>query len=358
MTINPVLRRELTERWRGRRTFIVFTVYVALLAGITQLLWWIGTRWIGSFGPSGGFGGGPDMGLAVGPMMGRFLFENLLGFVLLLVLFIAPGYAAAQISGERERRSLPLLQVTLLRPFQIVAGKLGASVAWLVLLIVAALPLGAATFFLGGVAVADLLRAVAYVLVITVSIAAMGLGISAMTRRTTASVVLTYGLVLFLVIGSLVGAVAETVLEVRDGPGRTRPQPVALYANPFYGLADAARVRSDFGFGRQVPSVLTPFGAVLPVDRVAFGGPVAVEVEAPLDGPRPVPRGRLGVRERSSTPVWLIELGLYASLGAAGLVVATRRIRTGRVQARPRDEPDEREDQAAERTGPWEEGET
>ncbi|HEX2028454.1 MAG TPA: ABC transporter permease [Nitriliruptorales bacterium] len=319
--MNPVLRRELTERWRGRRAFLLLTVYVAVLALITEGLYWLGRSILESqFGQ--GFAG-----FAGGPALGRFLYENLLGFVLLLVLFIAPGYAAAQISGERERRSLPLLQVTLLRPIQIVLGKLGASLAWLMLLVVAALPFAAAAFFLGGVAVGDLARAVLYVLVVAVAIAAMSLGISAATRRTAASVVLTYALVLTLVFGSGFVAIIEYVIDANAGRFDERPK--ALYLNPFYGLADAARIGQFGVFEGQLPSVLTMFAFALP--EAARPVPAVVDAEQVDEfvvEPDPFGAGRRG------GSVWVATMGIYAGLGALGLVVAHARVRPGRTVAR------------------------
>ncbi|MBW3578407.1 MAG: ABC transporter permease [Actinobacteria bacterium] len=329
---NPVLQRELTERWRGRRAFVVLTAYVTLLALVTRGLYWLGQLVIRS---DMGF-----MGIASGPALGRFLSENLLGIVLFLVLFITPGYAAAQISGERERRSLPLLQVTLLRPVQIVLGKLGASLAWLVLLVLAAMPFVAAAFFLGGVAIGDLVRATAYIVGLAVAIAGMALGISSLTRRTSASVVLTYGLVLALVFGSLFLVAAE--MAVKATTGRFDERPVSLYANPFYGLADAARVRRS-DFGGQLPSVLTIFGVALP-GEMAFEEPVplAPPPDLPPPPPRAVPVPPDGVRGRAvgqapaprGAPVWLVVLGVYGTMGATGLTIATLRVRPGSTVAR------------------------
>lgn len=337
VTINPVLRRELIERWRGRRAFLVISAYVALLAVVTLLLYWIGTEFIEQRLRWGGF-----QVLAAGPTMGRFLFENLLAFVMLLVLFIAPGYAAAQISGERERRTLALLQITLVRPAQIVTGKLGASVAWLLLLVVTAMPVGTVAFFLGGVALGDLARGVVTLVVVAICVAAVSLGVSSLTRKTTASVVLTFGVVLTLVLGTLFGALVESAVREFRFDERTRP--VALYANPFYGLADAVRANSTVG--QDLPSVLTAIGFALPQPRFAGGAVPEPMIEAPLTRVDPAVRmlpGGRGVglagqhRGPDRTPVWLVTLGIYLLLGAAGFTVATRRVRVGRgPRRRPR----------------------
>lgn len=335
-TLNPVLRRELLERWRGRRAFWVITAYALILAVVMILLYWIGEQFLQQQVRWGGAGA-----FAAGPTIGRFLFENVLAFVLLLVLFIAPGYAAAQIAGERERRTLSLLQVTLVRPLDIVLGKLGASLAWLLLLVVAALPFGAAAFFLGGVTAGDLARGVGMVLVVAVSVAAMGLGISATTRKTTAAVVLTYALVLALTLGTIFVSVVEAAVQRFDFNADERP--VALYLNPFYGLADS--VRANASFGSELPSVLTAFGAVLP--RAHHDGMMvehrAVEL-APPDGGgvEPMPGVAVPARRGERELVWVRTLAAYVVLGLLGVAVATRRVRVGKGPGRRPSKDDER----------------
>ncbi|MGI8874425.1 MAG: ABC transporter permease, partial [Egibacteraceae bacterium] len=326
--VNPVLRRELLERWRSRRAVMTLTIYLAVLGGIGYLLYRVGVAVL-----TAGFGQELD-GAIAGPLLGRFLLEGLLFFVLLLVLFVSPAYAAAQLSGERERRTLPLLQVTLLRPSQIVLGKLGAATAWLGLLVVAVVPIGAGAFFLGGVAPGDLLRGVALVLAVAVGVAGMALGVSAVTRRTTGAVVCTYALVLALVGGSGFLAGVEYLLRARDGGlDRERP-PVVLYANPLFGLADATRASraSDmfgFGFGGGLPSPLGVIAEALP----AAGGSDALRMDArvelmdPTIGGFVVPEPVGGDVERERKPVWLIVAGVHLALGLIGVGVATRRLR-------------------------------
>jgi ABC-2 type transport system permease protein len=267
---NPVLRRELLERWRGRRAMLVLTLYLGVLGGLLLLLRWLGGRLLVEQMEFGW--GGPV--LSPGPMLGRFLLENLLALVLGLVLLVAPGYAAAQLSGERERRTLGLLRITLVRPRSIVLGKLGASSAWIVLLVVVTAPLAATAFVLGGATPGDLLRGLLVILVVAVSVAAIALGVSSRARRTTGAVVATYAIVLTLVIGTLVGGFAE--FAARGFEMREDDRPVALYLNPFYALADATSTQADvMGFGGQLPSLLTAFAAMLPNSGVfgqEFGG--------------------------------------------------------------------------------------
>ncbi|MGH3370680.1 MAG: ABC transporter permease, partial [Nocardioidaceae bacterium] len=108
---------------RGRRTWISLTIYLALLAGIAYLVY-----------EAAGGGGNNDPFVPPQPTqfarVGREVFEWLIFFMMLLVLFLVPGYTSGAIAGERERQTLVPLQVTLLKPWQIVIGKLGASVAF------------------------------------------------------------------------------------------------------------------------------------------------------------------------------------------------------------------------------------
>ncbi|HVM00011.1 MAG TPA: ABC transporter permease [Egibacteraceae bacterium] len=357
-----MLQRELTERWRSTRATATLTAYLALLSLLLYLLYRAGASVLAAeLGPF-------DPGAAAGPLLGRFLLESLLMLVLLLVLFVAPGYAAAQLSGERERRTLPLLQATLLRPRQIVLGKLGAAVAWIMVLIVAALPLGATAFFLGGVTVGELLRGIGFIAAIGLCVAAIALGISSLTRRTTASVVLTYATVLALTGGTLFLSGVELV--IRSATGRAMVVPAALHANPFVGLADAVVGRDRLGFGMgRLPLPLTGIASALPSrpdpwmnDPLAergmaieepvrmIGEPLPVPPPPPLDpaapyvdpalpppGPGvvvdPDPRAARPEAERS---MWQWVLGVHGALALAGLTVASRRLRTGETRPRLR----------------------
>ncbi len=322
---NPVLRRELVERWRGRRAFVVVTLYLGVLTAMMLLLLWAASSFMSD---------GMASGMDPGPAMGRFLLENVFGLVLLLVLFVGPGYAAAQIAQERERRTLGLLQITLVTPWRIVTGKLGAASAWLLLLVALAAPMAAAAFFLGGVTVGDLLRGITYLAVITVAVAAMGIGISAVVRRTVAAVVLTYALVLLLVGGTIFATGIETVFR-RGGNDR----PVAILANPFLGLADAVRASEQF----ELPSILSPFVLGLPARNRGNGfdgmgggfvGGAMVDPAAPqgrlLEDPFEERFGQpVFDQDQGRHPVWLALMALYTAMGLLALLVATRRVRPG-----------------------------
>lgn len=315
--MNPVFRGELLRRWRGRRAFLVLSLFLLVLALLLFGVHEIGRQLL----RQQMFFGGGDIAF-MRPTLGRFMVETVLSFLLMLVLVAAPGFAAGQIAGERERRTLPLLQATLLRPVEIVAGKLWAATAWVGLLVVAALPLVAISTVFGGVETPDVLLGLGTVLLIGLCLAAVSLGVSSLVKRTTAAVVISYAIVLTLVLGT--GFVAILLAVVAD---QREVATWPLYANPFLPLAGA--VNSSVPGGQiSLPSPLSPFAVAL---LFAEGGVLGVDV------------GPMGVgQDLARTWRWLWALAVFLGMAALGIVVAARRLRitgsrsriTGRRRAR------------------------
>jgi ABC-2 family transporter len=246
VTLNPVLRRELTERMRGWRACIVLTLYLALIAGTLYVAYQVGRNTNDS--PS-------DLAASFNApaRVGRGIFEYVLFLMLLLVLFMVPGQTSGAVAGERERQTLIPLQVTLLRPRSIVLGKVGAAVAFLVLLLVATTPLLAVCYLIGGVSIGEVLGGVAMVLAVGLAIACLCTAISTFCRRVQFATVLSYGLVLFLVAGTLATRqAAEWIDEARGKDEATAPGWLLL-GNPVATVADVVDDGEDFGVGMRSP---------------------------------------------------------------------------------------------------------
>jgi ABC-type transport system involved in multi-copper enzyme maturation permease subunit len=340
--LNPVLARELTQRMRGRQAWAVLVLYLAVLALILRLVY------AASDNPV--FAGGPDAFSAA--TAGRQIFHWLLFFMLGLVSFIVPGVTGGAIAGERERQTLVSLQVTLLRPRSIVLGKLAASVAFVVLLILATLPLIGVSFVLGGVALREVLAGVAMVVLTAVVLACLALACSALFRRTQGATVTAYGLTALLVIGTFVVYGAQSATRA-NRPGR--PAPTVLALNPFVATADVVRGRSesfdlaspfralqelldeetfaaDQGVGFGIADGPVPPGVAVaragPVTTVPPPGGGFVQI-APVPAPPADFRGFI-VEDRPATVLglrfWVASLLAFAALGAGALAVAVRRV--------------------------------
>lgn len=193
LRFNPcVAVHELRMRMRGGRAFVVFFVYT-LLAIIPVLLTLAITALEGSMF-------GPGMGM-VQTGLGRVAFVALAYAQLSLILFVLPAYAAGAITMEREKRTLEMLRATLLSSSDVVTGKLGVVVAFGAILLMTSLPVAAWCLLLGGVALGDLFYVYTYLFAVAVWVAALGLFLSTLVRRSIGAIVATYVILLVWCVG-------------------------------------------------------------------------------------------------------------------------------------------------------------
>jgi ABC-type transport system involved in multi-copper enzyme maturation permease subunit len=229
MSVNPVLSRELRERVRNGRSFAVLTVFLLLLTGLVWLVFTIQRS-----DADDGFGG---VDLAKLSGTGRVLYDStVIGLLVLLVLFL-PAIASGAIAGERERQTLVPLQVTLLRPRSILWGKVTSSIAFVALLLVAALPLFAVSFQLGGLTLLDAMRGVIALLLAAAVITTIAVSCSALVRRVQGATVLAYLAVIALVVTSPIAIAVAAAIDASRGSDGTNPPTSILLPNPVVAVA-------------------------------------------------------------------------------------------------------------------------
>jgi ABC-2 type transport system permease protein len=283
-SVTTIMVKELRSRMRGRRAFVVLTVYLGILALITYGVYVVvepnaqGVA-VGGFG---GFGGQAN----ASALIGQSIFTLLSIFQLVLVSFIAPAFTAGQISLEREKQTLDLLISTPMRPSAIVVGKLAAALAFVVLMIVAAIPITAIVLMYGGASVEDIVRQQAVLLATALVLGAIGLFYSALIKRTQAATVLTYITVLGMTIGTTMLFIFWSVVINQDdqggfgvGPAERAPEQI-MYINPMVGMLDVVANTEPGGFGG-----INQMLAQLRGDAQNFGGDVVCEADVcrPID---------------------------------------------------------------------------
>ena len=227
MMMNPVLSRELRERMRTGRAFVVIGVFLLMLT-LTAYLVYQGANTTGQI----------ETDLARQTRLGRDLYEWVLFVMLALVLFFVPGLTAGAIAGERERQTLLPLQVTLLRPRSILVGKVLASMSVMLLLLFASLPVMMVAYLLGGIRPLDGLKGVGIVCLVAVLLTSMVTALSALSRRVQTATLLSYGFTALL----LLGPVLYFTMRVADGSHGNdveNPPAVLLALNPISIVADA-----------------------------------------------------------------------------------------------------------------------
>jgi ABC-type transport system involved in multi-copper enzyme maturation permease subunit len=186
---NPVTMKELRSRMRGRRAFVVLTVYLLVMSLFLSLVYL-------AYASASGTRFGPDSRQA-----GKAMFATVLGVEVFLVIFIAPAFTAGAITGEKERQTYDLLRTTLLPANWFVLGKLLSALSYVFLLIFASIPLQSISFLLGGLSVEELVIGQLLVLAAAVTFALFGLYCSSVMRSTLAASVVTFGGALFWTIG-------------------------------------------------------------------------------------------------------------------------------------------------------------
>lgn len=188
---NPVYKREMTVSSRSIRLPVIIMLFNSILALVAFL----------------------DMYSAVSQVRvtaeiqySRFLelyvFVASIEFVLLLGLM--PALTAGSISGERERQTLDLLLSTEVTPVQIVMGKLFSSLSHAALLVISSFPVMALVFVYGGIRMVDLALLMILYIAAALFAASLGLCFSVVCKKSTMATALSYGILLFLLIGTYV----------------------------------------------------------------------------------------------------------------------------------------------------------
>jgi ABC-2 type transport system permease protein len=187
---NPIVLKELRGRMRGWRAAVVLIAQLVVLSCFASLIYFTVAEGTGS--SSSG---------TIGQVMGQTLFYSTYMLLLVLVVFLSPAFTAGTISGERERKTLDLLITTLLPARSLVLGKLMSALAYVVLLILLALPIQSLALMFGGVIFAEMVIGTLILLVTALIAGSIGMFVSTLFKSSISSTVLTYATILLLTIG-------------------------------------------------------------------------------------------------------------------------------------------------------------
>jgi ABC-type transport system involved in multi-copper enzyme maturation permease subunit len=356
--MNPVARRELQERFRTMRSPMVLSVWVFAIGAVTFLAYLFASaradERLEDFGRAGiaGFGS-----VVASSSMGQFILHALLLGLLTAVVFVVPGQAAVTIVGERERQTLELLQVSQMSAWGIVVGKLLSSIAFILLLLVASMPLLVIPVLLGGVTIADVIGGVGMVMAAAVMVGAVSMWTSARAKSTQGAVLGSYVWTVALMLGTLALVVAELLLIAPDEPGgrniqsgivRTDGYEVySAWFNPYLGMIDASTDVLEFG-PEIVGSPYGPLRSVLTARQGVAAGVADAQYD-PFDqltvgnagGFDDFSRVSVGARQfttRELEPirgaVWWRTLLFEAVITVLTLLAATRLVRVPRRRMR------------------------
>lgn len=182
--VNPILVKEMRERFRSKKTVWILAVYLLVMGGI----------------PLGFLLMDPVRAGALGENRNLFLVSASIHYA--MVCFVAPALTAGAISGERERQTLHILLTTQLSPATIVLSKLIASLAFSSLLLVASMPLYSIVMLYGSVSPEQMAQLFVFLGVNVLFLGTLGLFCSTWIKRTSVSTITAYGISFFFVVGT------------------------------------------------------------------------------------------------------------------------------------------------------------
>ena len=241
MRINPILEKELKVKMRGWKSPILISIYIFVLCGGIFLAFW-------RMNTSNYFG--PQVALEV------YCVLSIVQFVLLSM--ITPTLTATAISGERERQTLDLLLCTETSAFSIVWGKLTASIAHVILLMIASLPILGTIFMFGGINLLDFVVVFLNYIVMCFFLASLGIFFSTIFKKNLTSIIVTYAVALFIYFNQLIMAfiTAEFIYDLYSYLEDSFIGNIYLLINPIVGFMSVLYPDDYVGFNENIEAIL------------------------------------------------------------------------------------------------------
>ena len=185
---NPVLQRELISNLRAPRAFLLMLVYQVALAAVVLIAYPRDVK----------------IDLSRESASAQRLVDFFFVGQFAIASLMAPSFTAGAITGEKERKTYEMLLASPLRPWAIVSGKLTAALAHLVVLVAGSLPIIMLCLPLGGVSIYELLAAYIGLLSAIFLFGSISIYCSSYFKRTSASLVVSYVLILPILITGVV----------------------------------------------------------------------------------------------------------------------------------------------------------
>jgi ABC-type transport system involved in multi-copper enzyme maturation permease subunit len=186
-SVSAIVVKELRWRMRGRRAYVIVSAYVAILGLLAFTVYQVAAGAAVQQVDPTGFGRpvpGNGVSAAASALIGQAIFGVILVLQTLLTLLLAPALTSGGVSMEREKQTLELLITTPVSTLGLVIGKLASSLAYVLLLILASIPLMSLGFVFGGIAPDDVIRAYVVLFAAAFAMGSIGLFLSAWLKRT------------------------------------------------------------------------------------------------------------------------------------------------------------------------------
>ncbi|MFZ3216751.1 MAG: ABC transporter permease subunit [Candidatus Acidiferrales bacterium] len=225
--MNPMIRKELRQRMRERRGWILPSLYLLTLSGVISFAY---------FQQSG-----RTYQTVQGWQIGVTLFLTLVYTQLGLLLLLAPIFSAGALTIEKEQRTLGGLLTSLLGPFEIWWGKFAASLLFILLLLVIGIPVLSAAFAFGGVGPWEVGIVAFTTVVILGTVSAISLYWSSAFRRSVHATAVSYVTVVIMTVVTLIifGISLSRLNSVHEWHSIPALVRAPLFLNPLFFITTA-----------------------------------------------------------------------------------------------------------------------
>jgi ABC-type transport system involved in multi-copper enzyme maturation permease subunit/uncharacterized RDD family membrane protein YckC len=247
----PIFGKELRVTSRRRRTYALRVGYLALLL-MAMLLAYSVTN-------ARSYGGVAQQAMRQA-QLGHAFFVAFSIFCIWSMGLIGPVLTANAIGGERLAKTLPVLLMTPITAWQVVAGKLLSRALTAVTLIGLSLPVLALVRLLGGVELGVMLAALAVAVSYMLACAALGLFYSLFVNRAAVVILLSYATLGALY--ALLPAVLFGIFRIHQwSGGRFGAMEILIGINPpAWAVLTAESRLVGVGLGTCLPCVLVQLG--------------------------------------------------------------------------------------------------
>jgi hypothetical protein len=185
--LNPILVKETRQALKSRYFLVVFILLLALC-------WMATIGAVAMIGPSIYYGASGSMLLWI------YSF-----FLAVWMLIFVPYAAFRSLAAEREDNTYDLMSITTLKPRQIISGKLGSSMAQMMVYFSALTPCLAFTYLLRGVDLPTIIVLLAYTFFFSLGLSMLGLLLATSTDNRVSQVFMSVGFIVMLLFACSLG---------------------------------------------------------------------------------------------------------------------------------------------------------
>ena len=248
MNMNPILQKDIKTKLRGWRSVVLICSYVLLLT-LILLVYFVGNNMVTPYSRQ-----------SFNPRMAINGYNILITFQFALLYLAVPAITATSISSERERQTLDLMLVTKTPAREIIIGKIMVSLAHILLLLIASMPVIGIVFFFGGINFLDLIKLIFFYVLTSLFVASSGVFFSTIFKRNIVSIIVTYIFLGLVTFGPFLVFLAYALIREQSGLSTAPtyknlvaylfPSPVFGFTSFYFGGSNMySMVSSYYGYG-------------------------------------------------------------------------------------------------------------